>query len=608
MLIQYPPHRRSAIAAALTLGLCLDAQAVTVDPIPSVPGVIVSASRYVQPVESVLAAVSIISRADIERSQAPDLISLLAQQAGIDISRTGGPGQVSTLFLRGANSNQTLFLIDGVRVAATGQGLYDLAHLPLTQIERIELVRGPRAALWGSDAIGGVIHIITRSDPAADASIGIGRYGHGEASAHIGTAGDRGEFALSAAYVHDDGFNATSPDAFGFDPDDDGRTSRSANLRARYAIGSQQLTLTALGTNADVAFDQGDSQVRSFSGAVSLDGDLFAGWSQRLSVGLANEDLDTPAFASTFESRRQTVDWVLSRSSANAGILSLGGSYEHEEGRSTDFGAPAFAQTRNNRAAFASWRGAWRAQTFEVAGRYDDNSQFGQEFTANVAWGWQLAPGLRSRLSWGQGFRAPSFNELYSPGFAGLFAGNPDLAPERSRSWEAGLDWRQDRQQVTFSLYRTRVTNLIAFEGERFTALNVGRARLDGAELDWRWQLGAWQLHNTLGWQRAENGSTGSDLLRRAPRKADVHLDWNGGATWALGLDVQARAARRDFDRVLAGYTRVDLRAHYRFAPHWQIEGRLENALNRDYVLASGFNTPGRGLYVRLSWQGAAMP
>lgn len=591
-----------AATAVSTLAVA-DANATDRDTPIRQPTVVVTALRRPQNADTALALITVITRADLERSQAPDLISVLGQQAGIDVSRTGGPGQASTIFLRGANSNQTLILIDGVRVAATGSGLFDLAHLPPEQIERIEIVRGPRAALWGSDAIGGIIHIFTRQPDHPSARVTGGRYGRAETSSSMGWQGDDSGLALTAGYRHFDGLSASNADSFSFDPDDDGFNNRNLSLRGHSGIGNQQLALTALVTDADVAFDQGASSVRNVSSGLSLAGLLAGAWSHRLSIGIANEDLNTPAFGSVFDSRRQTADWVLTGDLANAGTLSVGVSTEHEQGRSLDFGALAFDRERNTQAGFAAWTGRFGSHAFEAALRYDDNSQFGHESTASAAWAWQFSPRWRSRLGWGQGFRAPNFNELYSPGFGGLFAGNPALNPERSRTLEGAIEFTPDRnQRASLSLYRTRVGGLIAFDGPDFTAINIAQARLDGAELEYHLRHRAWRFDFNAGWQRAQNTSANTDLLRRAPRKAGLqvsHVSRNG---WLLGIDSTLVSSRADFGGELGGYSRFDLRSALPIGAQWRVEARVENVLDRDYALARGFNTPGRSLSVSLVW------
>lgn len=602
MNVRFPRFASIVALAIATLALAPRAAGAQPESITRQPAVVVTATRHAQDADTALAAITVITRADLERSQAPDLIAVLGQQAGIDVSRTGGPGQASTLFLRGANSNQTLILIDGIRVAATGSGLFDLAHLPPDQIERIEIVRGPRAALWGSDAIGGVIQIFTRDPLGSSARLTAGRYGHAEASVGTAINGDTGSLGITAGYSHTNGFNATTPGAFGFDPDRDGTTNRNLSLRGSRALGAQQLGLTVLVTDADVAFDQGASAVRNVSGGLSVAGALSGAWTHRLTLGFAREDLDTPAFASVLDSRRQSADWVLSRPWAR-GVVSVGVSGEHEQGRSLGFGVVDFDRSRDAFAGFAAYAAQFGTQSLETAARYDDNSQFGHELTASAAWGWQFHRLARLRASWGQGFRAPNFNELYSPGFGGLFAGNSDLHPERSRTVEAGIELRpRTNQQVSLSFYRTRVGDLVAFDGENFAAVNIARTRLDGAELEYRIIGAHWQTQITGGWQRAQDRDSGAALLRRPARKLGTELTYRFDNGWLLGLDWRAVSARADFDGNLGGYARVDLRASVPLGRHWRSQVRMENLGNRDYSLARGFATAGRSLTVSVVW------
>jgi vitamin B12 transporter len=261
-----------------------------------------------------------------------------------------------------------------------------------------------------------------------------------------------------------------------------------------------------------------------------------------------------------------------------------------------------YDRQRRNTGLFAAWRGTSDAQQWDLAARADDSSQFGRTTTAQAAWGLELGDGWRARASWGQGFRAPNTNELYSPGFGGRFAGNPDLDPERSRSLEAGLAWAGGRGGLELSAYRSRVAGLIAFAGPLFNATNINRARLEGVELEGRWRLGAVGLRGHVGWQRAENAATGAALLRRAPRKAALGVDVPAGEALRFGLDLTAASRRQDFDGPLGGYARLDLRAEADLGAEWSLRARIENLLDRPYTLASGFATPGRALLVELSF------
>lgn len=599
-----PIFHHSLLAACIAAALPFSVAAA--EPVRQ-PQVLVTATRHAQSADEALASVTVLTRADIEASQAPDLISLLSRQAGVDIARTGGPGSASTLFLRGTNANHTLVLVDGIRVNSTGQGVFDFAHLPLDQIERIELVRGPRAALWGSDAIGGVLHIFTRDPAAASVRLRGGRYGRAEGSAALGRRGERGGFGLTAGYGRLRGFSATNEDSFSFDPDDDGYRNRSLSLRGDTALGHQRLGFHALATDADVEFDRGETAARNASGGLTLGGALGTHWSHLLSLGHAREDLDTPAFGSRFESRRHNADWV-HHFAVGPGALNAGLNWQHESGLSlSQFSGVVIDRVRTTRAGFLGYAGRAGAQDFEAALRHDHNSQFGGATTGNAAWGWRFTDDLRVRLAWGQGFRAPNFNELYHPGFGGgLFAGNPALRPERSRSIEAGLDWTPgDSQRLGLSAYRSRVRDLISFSGANFQAINIARAEIDGAELEYGLLRGGWQFDGSLTWQDPVNAITGQRLLRRAARKANASLGYRFDGGIELALDGQFVSDREDVGGRLSGYGLAHLRLGWELAPAWRLEARIENLFDRDYTVVRGYNTPGRNLMVTLGWHPA---
>ena len=586
------------VFAAPALPISADDAAETLDT------VVVTATRSPSPIAAALASTTVIDRAAIERAQAPDLIDLLARQAGVDISRTGGPGSVSTLFLRGGNSNHVLVLVDGVRVNSVQQGLYDFANLPLDRIEHIEIVRGPRAALWGSDAIGGVIQVFTRDPAHRGAQWRAGSFDRAEAAAQWGLSGSRGSLGIGAGVVDVGGYNASAPGSFGFDPDRDGFRNRHVSVAGRTGIGAQALGVSLLSTTADVDFDRGTTRARSTSGGTTLAGPLGGPWSHSLALGEAREDLLTrSSFGSRFESRRRSADWLHDLALAPGHALLFGLNHVEEDARSLNAtNAIVYDRSRRNTGMFAAWRGEAGAQQWDLAARTDDSSQFGRTTTAQAAWGLHFGEGWHTRASWGQGFRAPNTNELYSPGFGGFFAGNPDLDPERSRNAEIGIGWDGADGGLELSAYRGRVAGLVAFAGPRFRATNINEARLDGVELEGRWHLGPIGLSGHAGWQRAENAATGAALLRRAPRKAALALDVPVGETLRFGLDLTAASRRQDFDGPLGGYALWHLRAEADLGTDWTLRASVENLLDRDYTLASGFETPGRGLLLALTW------
>lgn len=599
----YQTIHKTALCAAISL--CLS-PAVLASDAKTLDTVQVTASRIERPLDEALASVTVITRADIEASQAPDLLDLLGRQVGVDIARTGGPGSGSAVFLRGGNSNHGLVLVDGIRVGSTGQGVFDFAHLPLEQIERIEIVRGPRAAFWGSDAIGGVIHVFTRDPSQASVRVLAGSYGRVGASAGTGFGDGDNSLGFTAGHQQLHGFSATNAGSSSFDPDRDGYRNRNLSLRGRTALGSQRLAFTAISTNADVEFDQGRTEARNSSAGVTLGGDLRQGWTHQLTVGHAREDLDTASsYSNQFQSRRTSVDWLNSLDAGANATLSVGLNWQRENGASQNvFDGEVFDQQRTSKAAFVAYGGRFGDHVLDVSVRHDDSNQYGGATSGNVAWGWSLGERTRVRLSWGEGFRAPNFNELYYPDSGYGYAGNPDLRPESSRTWEAGLEFEPATgQRLGLSVYRSRVRDLIAFAAPLTNnAININRAELEGVELEYRVERGGWTAGGNLAWQDAVNASTGTALLRRADRKAHADMGYRFGNGVELALDGDYVSDRPDFGARLDAYSLLHLRLALPLGPAWRLEARLENLTDREYEMVSGYNTPGRSGVLSLVW------
>ena len=566
---------------------------------------VVTTSRWHERSDESLSAVTLIDRATIVASQAADLLDLLRDQAGIDIARQGGPGSQASLFLRGTNSNHTLVLIDGIRVGSPHSGAFAWEHLPIDQIERVEIVRGPRAAYYGSDAIGGVIHIITRRVRAPHLHVEYGGDDAFRASAGL-AAGDADQrLRVTTAYRDVGGFSAQNEDGFGFDPDDDGYRSRSVTAGYDRRVGSQQVDLQLAAVDADVEFDQGESATRRYQLSGRLDGALGSDWRHELRLGALDEELTTPAFFSRFDTRRGELDWQLDYLGAADHTLTAGVNLVAEEGASREtFGNTAvYDESRHNRAMFAGWRWQPLPWELELSLRHDDDSEFGGHTTGQLTIGGDLGAAWRGWLSHGTAFRAPSLSQQFSPGFGGQFAGNPALEPETSRTTEAGVRYRPGGgHALDLAIYRTRIDDLIDFAGPQFMAINVAQAAIDGLEADYRWRGSDWMLGATLTLQDAEDGA-GSPLLRRADQKLALSAVRSFGDAAELGIAATHVGARADFGAELDSYQLLELRGRWPLSRRWMLEGRVENLLDEDYSLAFGFNTQGRAVYAGLRYR-----
>lgn len=598
------------LALLLLASLAAAASAATAQESPTEqPEVLVTATRSPADATRLNAAAIRLDREHIERSQARDLYELLRGEAGLDFARTGGAGSSTSLFVRGSNSNHVLVLIDGVRVAAAGTGAAALEHLPLEQIERIELVRGPRAAWWGSDALGGVLQIFTRRAASHELSA---RYGNSDVkgfAARSGFSGESGTLTASLERSGSGGFSAQNPLGFSFDPDEDPYYARRAAFSGSLSLGERAILDTQwLATDNDIAFDQGRSRQRQQNGGATLTHQTTPAWQQELRLGAAREDLETPAFDARFQTRRHQLDWS-HRYHLDAG-LELDGGYSliDERGASGTLssGLDSYRERRQRHSLWLGLRQPAGRFTWGAALRHDDDEGYGGDLTASADLGLALGDWGHGWLGWGEGYRAPNFNELFSPGFSGLFAGNPGLQPERARSLEAGVRGRvNEATRWQLAAYRSRIRGLISFTGDNFQAVNIARAEIEGveAELDWRGRQNSARLALTLTDPR--NADTGARLLRRAREQLSVGLEHRPDeGRFGLGLEAQWVGRRRDVGgTLLASYTQVALRGDWRIHPAVTLEAKLENALDAEPELVRGFNSTPRQFVLGLRWR-----
>ncbi len=603
------PHKAPLKAFAISFSLSILAIAIAGNAVVArdepLAAVISTASRGSETVEQSIASAVVIDRHEIEVSQALDLPDLLRRSVGVELSRSGGPGAQSGVLLRGANANQTLVLVDGVRVSSATTGVAAWEHLPLEQIERIEIVRGPRAALWGSDAIGGVVQIFTRTPGTPELRLSAGSYGDAYGAFSAGHQGQAWQIGGGLARRNREGYSAQNERGFSFDPDDDGYRATDVHVAADWAADGASLRLRGSSRDGEIEFDQGRSDSRNRS--LSMQGTLDAGnWQTEGLLGWSIDEFLTPVFFSRFDTERYQFDLLARREFGSDQQLTLIAALLDESAVNQDLfdGSTVFDENRQALSAAALYRIDLAAHRLEAALRVDDYDGFGAEWSPRLGWGWQFSPALRLQASASEGFRAPNFNELYFPGFGGLFAGNPDLAPERSRGVELRAEWRASQTwRSAISAYRNDVDDLINFSGENFAAINIDRARLEGIELEGQWRGGNWSALGSMAWQNPVNLATGNLLPRRARRNAHVGVDWQAGPEWLFGIEIDHASERLDFGQPLDSYSLLALRADWRWSAQWRLQLRWDNVTDEDYELASGFNTAGSSVSASLRWQ-----
>lgn len=580
---------------------------------------IVTATRTAQTVEQSLAAVTVLDRERIERSQAASLPELLKQVPGVSLTNSGGPGKNTSLFMRGSESDHVLVIVDGVKIGSVTGGGAALQDLPLELIERIEVVRGPRSSLYGSEAIGGVIQIFTRKGQGEGAkpffSAGYGT--HDSYSGSIGVSGGdgRGWYSLGASGSDTDGINAKSVQTSGYESDADGYRNLSATLSAGYRFDNGlELDANVLRAKSHNDYDSVNSKRTAGFGA-NADGEsrVFGTrarfspldrWAVTLQAGRSEDDSDAyqdGRFYSRFDSRCDSLSWQNDIELAVGHTLTLGVDHQHDEVDST---ATYAEDSRDNDGYFAQYLAQAGRHDWQVSLRHDDNEQFGQHDTGNVGYGYGFTDWLRGSISYGSAFKAPTFNELYYPDY-----GNPNLEAETSRSLEIGLAGQHGWGHWAVNAYRTVIDDLIAYDASIFGPANVQEARIRGVELVVGSQLMGWDWSANYSLLEPENRSAGAnhgnELTRRAKQLFNFDVDRRLGA-FSVGASLHAEGQRYDDlanQNELAGYATLDLRGEYRMSPEWRLQARVANLLDADYETARGYNQPGQAAYLTVRYQ-----
>lgn len=616
---------RSTLTSAVALALSFSPFVAQAQDAPEeLDRVIVTGTRTAITVDQSLAAVEVVERADIERTQARSVPELLRGRAGINLVNQGGAGKLSTVFVRGTESDHTLFLVDGVRVGSSTSGLTAIQDIPLELVERIEIVRGPRSSLYGSDAIGGVIQIFTRhpqSGVRPRFKLGAGSDNLREVAAGVDFGFERAWFVADYSYQATDGFQSCQGAGFPIfagcfmdnpDPDPDGYESNAISLRAGVKP-VEGLTLDANvlrneGNNnfdADPTFGLPDNS-RTLQQVVGGKAKYELGRTTWTLAAGRNRDTsyDTRdgAFVDQFASKRDSATLQGDIRVSEGHLVTVGFDWQRDAADVEDL-FDAWTAERDNHAVFAQYLGQFGRNDVQLNARRDDNEQFGGHNTGGIAWGIALPHDFRFTASVGTAFKAPTFNELYFP-----FFGNPDLFPEESETWEIGIAQRKAAWHWQLNAYDTRVEHLIVYDISLFTANNLDEARLRGAELTAGATLDDWTITGAASYIDARNRSDDSNFDNQLPRRARttgrIDVDRPFG-DFSIGATLTGESRR--FDDVantleVAGFSTFDLRAEWRMAPSWTLQARAGNVFDRDYQTAAYYAQQGRNFSVTLRY------
>ncbi len=571
---------------------------------------VVTAGRIAQDPAKVSADVTVIDRQAIIQSQKTSVADILRSQPGIDVAASGGPGKATSVFLRGANSGQTLVLIDGVRVGSATLGSFDWATLSTADVERIEIVRGPQSSLYGADAMGGVIQIFTRNGkgkPRVRVYGEAGTYHTVSGGASVSGSTDSGvSYALTADSSRT---RSVSAAARGNEPDPYRQVTVSGRLGIPVGDGTLDVILrnvdgkTGLDGFGPVDALNFTSDTKQTVSSAKLSYPLGDWLDTSLQVSRSTDEVinHDPAVSfnnSDFRTRIDQITWQNTLDWQSLTML-VGLDLHWDRGLS---GSAKLDRTIIQRAGFAalSWDGNWA--NLSVSVRNDRNSTSRNKTTYHAGGVLRPLDGLKLTANYGTGFKAPSINNLFFPGF-----GNPNLAPEQSKGWDAGVHYQLQEKEFSTEVnavwFDQRFTNLIqtvlVLPPFTYAPLNTGKARTNGLELSTKLAYGPVYASANWTFLHAINSLDGTRLARRAKDSgsfiAGVRMM---GVNAEVQLDVVGpRFSAAGNKKPMRGYHKTDIRVSYQLNPVWTIHARVDNLENKKYEEVSGYSVLGQAFY-----------
>ncbi len=560
--------------------------------------IIVTATRTAIPLDDAIVPVTVITREDIELSLATDLAELLRFEAGVDIGRNGGPGQATSVFLRGTESNHTLVLIDGVRINPGTIGSAAVQHVSPEVIERIEIVKGARSALFGSDAIGGVINIITRraTDAYFESGAGAGSFDSRSAYVSAGNHGSDGEFGITVDWQSTGGFSPRS------DADiDRGYDNISANIYAARDIGRSEISLRHWRAEGNVEYldfflSPVDQDFENSTTAITIETSVSHAATSKLIVSQVQGNLTQNQAPDFVESDRLSLDWQYTHAFTDH-TLTAGLFASDENAKTLSFGS-GFDEDTGVRAAFVQDQWAHGPHRAFAALRLTDHETFGDQTTWNAEYAIEVSDAWTVSTGLGRAFRAPDATDRFG------FGGDPELQPEVSKEAQLGLRFAPGGQhQVDIEFYANNIDDLIEFDLQTFTLKNIDQAEIRGAQLGYAYRGDTFSLRAEFVKQKADNRTTGARLLRRAEESMTLSYVQDIGEH-RLGISVLASGDREDFGGTrLAGYVLTNLTGQIRLGKSWQLNARIENLFDRRYETAANYRMQKVSGFVELKYR-----
>lgn len=609
------PTSRQVIATAFC-ALPLAALAQTPSSAPLLDNIVVTASRTAQLEREVVGDVTVIDKEELERAGQTSVAEILARQPGVQFSRNGGPQTVTGVYVRGASPSQTLVLIDGLRINSAATGSVNWNTIDPSLIERIEIVRGTGSSLYGSNAMGGVINIITRKGgqdrPLSGwGNIGYGSYNTFKSSAGISGAARGWDYAFSASLENSDGFSATNKkEPFGaYHPDKDGYRKHgfSGSLGYSWAPG-HHIGLSAYNTYLNGDYDNGYadwfgnpshpavSTIRQQAYTLTSTNQIHAAWESVLRFGFVKDEANSHEghqLASRFGMLQRSYSWQNNfRFSPDHTVSVI---VERLEERMSHLTAHD-KDKRNTNSVGLSYTGQFNHLRTQASIRNDKISGYGNRTTGSLAFDYDFTDNWSAGLGASTGFMMPGFDRLYYPGFS-----NPDLKPEKSKSVEGHIAYDSDNTHVRITAYQTNYRDLFGSDAA-FKPINIGKARIRGITLAGSHRFNDTTIYGSVDFMDPKDRDTGKRLIRRARQVYNLGVS-QSIKNWDLGAEYQLVGNRPDGANRLGSYSLLNLTAAYAFTDTTSVQVRWNNVFDKRYSNAYGYNMPGSNVFVNLSWR-----
>ena len=596
-----------ALVSAFSVAPNAFAQAsATTEPVKQLKEVVVTASRIETRTDDLVSDVVVVDRAAIEASSGRTLTEVLARHAGIQVFSNGGLGKNSGVYTRGTETRHTILLIDGVRFGSATTGAPSWDNIPLDMIERIEVLKGPASALYGSEAVGGVVQVFMRKGVKGFtpyASLSLGSNSFVQASAGLSGGDGAVSYAIGVQKTQDKGFSTTnSKVAFGnYNADRDGFKQDAVNASVAYQINPDwRLDAGLLYADGVSHYDDGPTgdtrtAVRSQTLRAGIQGKVLSNWKTQLRVSQATDNanaIEAAFLPSKFNTKQDQISWQ-NNIDTPIGVALVG---VERLTQKVDSSTLYDVTQRSVSSYFAGLNGASGSHSWQANLRRDSNSQFGDNSTWFAGYGYKINPAWRVNASHGTSFVAPSFNQLYYPGF-----GNTALQPEKGRNLDLGVTYSENGQTVKLVHFDNKIQGFITGSTK---AESIPRARIKGWTLGYDGAFGPLNLHATVDALDPRNELTGKLLQRRARNQFTLGADYTTGA-WTFGgslLNVGSRFDDTKNTQALDSYTTMDVFVNYAISKDLSLQTKVNNLANKSYETSYGFNQPGRSVFVTLRY------